>query len=347
MQSNIADTGAFVVTSPFSCGLAGQKCTSVWTGATTALRQKSAPRVIRRCRVTVPANSASASAAVAPAGEPVTILHLTDCYVVVSKPAGVMVHRSEELTRGDHREIRYLNEEVRRLLLTEHNMEHVDLNVVHRLDRATSGVMLFAFGSGNASAMQYTLQNGPSTRKEYWTVVRKKPDVVVDGMDGDAWTNSMPLKALNVPKRNVAVQQAASTSFSKLLALDCTEKDVTASPALPGELGDGDEFEPHQVWVVRAELASGRRHQIRRHLSFSRLPIFGDTSYGKGRHNRYGRAQYGFSRLALHSRRLTFAEPDGGPVVSYSAPVPLDLRNALARVPGWDVSLHTDMADLD
>jgi tRNA pseudouridine65 synthase len=321
-----------------------------WVGDSLGPRAAQRRKSLRRCRAVLPVDAvaeqvASAAPVVITGQEPVTILHITDSYVVVNKPAGVLVHRTE-LTKGDLREIRYLNEEVRQMLIEQHDLEHVDLNVVHRLDRATSGVMLFAFGSGNAAAIQHALQQSETTAKEYWTVARTKPDIVVSGFEGNSWTNNMPLKNLNMPKKK-AIQQDASTSFTRLLALDCSEEEPTVVPAAQSEFEDGDMFEPHQVWVIRAELGSGRRHQIRRHLSFSRLPILGDSTYGKGKHNRYARAMYGFSRLALHSRRLTFREPDGGQNVTYSAPVPVDLRDALAKVSGYTASEHDILCDLD
>jgi tRNA pseudouridine65 synthase len=264
----------------------------------------------------------------------VQILHVGEAgdYVAVNKPAGMLVHRNDELAPNDKL---FLKDVTRKLLISERGLD-VPVYVVHRLDRATSGVILFALGSGErAAALQTSLQNVDETDKQYWTLTR----VALDYDMPPSWTNEHSLKDLS--KRKSSAPQTAYTSFTRLLALEGVGVD---DPQMDTEA------EAHKVCVVRAQLRTGRRHQVRRHLANGRFPVLGDTSYGKGRHNREARRLYGAERLALHARRLTFREPDGhggtGRVVTIEAPVPEDLRQVLAKVPGFNAETHSEMCDL-
>jgi tRNA pseudouridine65 synthase len=259
-------------------------------------------------------------------------------YVAVNKPSGMLVHRNEELAKNEKV---FVKDVTRRLLAAEHGIDE-PVFVVHRLDRATSGVMLFALGSGErAAALQASLQNVDETDKQYWALAR----VPIAHEMPASWTNEHPLKDLSKPRGGAP--QSAHTSFTRLLALD-------GATAVAGHDGYDDgadaesEAEAHRVCVVRAQLRTGRRHQVRRHLSNGRFPVVGDTSYGKGRHNREARRLYGAERLALHARRMTFREPgsDGGRLVTIEAPVPQDLRAVLARVPGYDAASHAEACDI-
>lgn len=239
-----------------------------------------------------------------------SILFETDSYVAVNKPAGLLVHRTKlDRTRV---ESRYLVNELRAALAPPDG-EPVAVFPVHRLDRSTSGVMLFALHtSSNASLLQSALQS-PPTRKEYWALAAGA------GME-HSWTNLFPLKDLTGADRR---QRSACTEFEQLLWLP----------------------EP-EVSVVRARLRTGRRHQLRRHLSNSRFPILGDTNYARGKLNRFVREAFGVTRCCLHSRRLAFDDPFAGKRVTVEAPVPEDLLHVLRRLPGYDPAVHDDIVDV-
>jgi tRNA pseudouridine65 synthase len=269
-----------------------------------------------------------------PASQPVRIVRAGDGWVAIDKPANLLVHRNEKIAAG---ETAFVVSELRRLLT---DVAAPDVRVVHRLDRPTSGVMLFAVGDSAAAArLQASLQDSSVTRKEYWALARCAPGALPDAAD---WVNDSPLR--NAAKSRDAEPQAARTNFTRLLRLAAEVQRLDAG----GDAADA-EFEPHEIAVLRAELATGRRHQIRRHLANAKCPIVEDTSYSKGRWNRDARARYGAARLALHSRRLTFRDPSpaaDGAIVTVDAPVPEDLRAVLARVPGFDSGLHGGVCDL-
>lgn len=239
----------------------------------------------------------------------VEIIALTDDWVAVNKSAGVLVHRTKlyHATPGES----YLVDNVR------HAVEGIlgtptSVLPVQRLDRPTSGVIIFALGdSKNASQLQNALQSEDS-RKEYWTLAF--------GADmPEKWENHHPLRDLTGKSRK---QRPASSAFEQLLKLN--ESDMS---------------------VVRAQISTGRRHQIRRHLSNSRHPVVGDTSHGKGSLNRRVREQFGITRCCLHSRRVTFRDPRSLNLVSLEAVVPQDLREVLDRLPDYDNS-HGTILDL-
>lgn len=239
----------------------------------------------------------------------VEIIALTDDWVAVNKPAGVLVHRTKlyHATPGES----YLVDDVKRAVA---GMLGSPTSVlpVQRLDRPTSGVIVFALGdSKNASQLQNALQSEES-QKEYWTITF--------GADmPEKWENHHPLRDLTGKSRK---QRPASSAFEQLLKLN--ESDMS---------------------VVRAQISTGRRHQIRRHLSNSRHPVVGDTSHGKGSLNRRVREQFGVTRCCLHSRRVAFIDPGSLNPVSLEAVVPQDLRDVLDRLPDYD-DAHDALLDL-
>ena len=91
--------------------------------------------------------------------------------------------------------------------------------------------------------------------------------------------------------------------------------------------------------LLRVRISTGRRHQIRRHLSHIRHQIIGDTTYGKGNINRYFRETYGLPRSFLHAWRLELRHPETGERLRIAAPLPDDLRDFLGRLPDVDTEL--------
>lgn len=164
---------------------------------------------------------------------------------------------------------------------------------VHRLDRAASGVIVFAFSSEDARLLQGTL-NAEDARKEYLVLVR--------GSTPERWEVDRPLK------NDAGVQQPSRSSFEKIA-----------------------EF--FRLSLLRATIFTGRRHQIRRHLARSAHQVLGDSSYGKGRINQFFRETYGLPRLFLHAARLELRHPRTGERLSLRAPLPQDLREFLTRLP--------------
>lgn len=209
------------------------------------------------------------------------LLYQDDHLVVVTKPADVLVHRSA------------LDRHAPRILMTELR-DRLGRYVypVHRLDRPTSGVMVFALGPAVARQLSEAFRQHQVV-KHYLAVVRgfapltrviDRPLREEDGHLPKALSPAMP----------------ATTTISRL-----------ATTELPVAL---DRYPTSRYSLVAAQPATGRRHQIRRHLSGAGYPIIGDAKHGKGVHNRYFKQHYfpraeGDARLLLAATALEFVHP--------------------------------------
>lgn len=217
----------------------------------------------------------------APTPSSIAILHHDDAIVVVDKPSGLSVHR------GDDQGTTFA------LNLTRNAIGQW-VYPVHRLDRATSGVLVFALSPEHARAIQASFE-AREVEKVYLALVRGKP----------------PLHGIiesPMEKREGGPRVEAVTEFDTRFMSDVA-----------------------RVSLVEARPRTGRRHQIRRHLRRINHPIAGDVRYGKGIENRGYRAELGLYRLALHARRFSFPHPATGERVSFESPMPEDLAQPLRR----------------
>lgn len=208
------------------------------------------------------------------------VLYIDDDVVVINKPAGALVHRGW----GD---------DALPVLQQLRDQLGQRLHAVHRLDRATSGVLVFARSSEMAARMhdQFAAR---TVSKRYLALCR--------GNDAALTRVDHPLAAEAGAERKPAV-----TEF-RLLGHD-------------GRYG-----------LFEARPITGRTHQVRRHLKHASHPIIGDVNYGKGEHNRHFREHYGFARLGLHCREMGFAHPRTGEPVVVKAPLDETFVNVLARL---------------
>jgi len=210
----------------------------------------------------------------------IAILHRDEHVVAVSKPSGIHVHRSP---LSPDRDV---------LLARVRDRVGMPVHAVHRLDRATSGIVLFALSPESTRAFQEALR-ADRAEKAYWALVRGTPP--------ESFRSDRPLT-----RRSDGVIQPASTEFRRLA----------------GARGFS---------LVEARLRTGRRHQVRRHLDHLGHQVVGDTSYGKGRINRWLRAEYGLPRLFLHAARVSLLHPFTGVEIEIADPLPPDLAEFLAR----------------
>ena len=211
--------------------------------------------------------------------EPIEILHADPHLVVVNKPSGLLVHRGW----GDDSDVAMMR--VRDAL-------GMRVNPVHRLDRGTSGVLVFALTPEATTQMGALFAQG-SVTKLYRALVRGRPPAegVIDSP---------------VPRREDGPRVPAVTHY-RLLATSPVER----------------------CSLVEARPETGRLHQIRRHLKHLGHPLIGDVNYGKGALNRQYRAQYQLHRLALHAQAISFVHPITGETLEVCAPVPEDLAGTL------------------
>ncbi len=213
---------------------------------------------------------------------PLTLLYRDEHLVVADKPSGLLVHRGW----GD-------DECVALTLVRDAVGAYV--YPVHRLDRGTSGALVFALDAGVASALHGAFESG-GVEKRYLALVRGRPP-------------EQGLVDHPIPRREGGPRVEARTSF-RLVATSPVER----------------------CSLVEARPETGRLHQVRRHLKHAGHPVLGDANYGKGALNRHYRDVFGLGRLALHAVSIAFAHPVSGMALRIEAPVPAELGQVLAAL---------------
>lgn len=218
------------------------------------------------------------------------ILYRDADYVAVDKPPGLLVHRSP-ISRDRVFLLQLLRDQLGRRVYP-----------LHRLDRATSGVILFALSAAAAGPVGAQFEAG-SVDKEYLAVVR--------GWVEDDGLIDHPL----ADPDGRGVLQPARTRFECLGRVE-----------LPHAV---DRYPTARYSLLRVTPLSGRRQQIRRHLKHISHHLIGDTTHGNGRHNRFFREVLEVGRMLLMARSLTFAHPQLGHRLSITAPPDADWQRLL------------------
>jgi len=223
---------------------------------------------------------------------PLHVLYEDEYFVAIDKPAGIVVHPA----RG-HMGGHTLQNAVRYRYRHEIGKPGVTVAAPHRLDRETSGVILFARLSRVYSALSMLFQTR-QVHKEYLAIVAGRPDFEV-------------------------------TAVRAPLGFD--PRDCSRGMVLPTHEGGKDSHTDvyvlergHDWALVRAVPHTGRGHQIRLHLAHIGHPVLGDDLYTLPRMCR------GAQRLALHSSALAFPHPVDGRQMRIAAPLPGDLLEIIA-----------------
>ena len=216
------------------------------------------------------------------------ILYEDEHLLVLNKPSGLAVHGGSGVSFGVIEQLRSQRPLAR------------FLELVHRLDRDTSGLLLLAKKRSALTALHTELRAG-RVKKYYLTLVKGK------------WRNAKQSVRLNLHKYVLA-------SGERRVAVDA----------------EGDEshtvFDLQHAWrefsLLRAELKTGRTHQIRVHLAHLGYPIAGDAKYGDFAFNK-DLARAGLKRMFLHASRVSFKHPATDALLTLEAPLPDELRNFL------------------
>ncbi|QOR61584.1 tRNA pseudouridine(65) synthase TruC [Sulfurovum sp. ST-21] len=208
------------------------------------------------------------------------ILYRDPYIVAVNKPSGLLVHRSPI----DRHETRFALQEVR---------DQIGQYVypVHRLDKPTSGVLLFALDETVAQKLSEAFRNG-EVEKQYLAVVR--------GYIREKGLIDHPLKQMLDTK----AQKKSGITKEEQEAL--TEYERFATVELPYQVG---RYPAARYSLVSLYPKTGRKHQLRRHMKHISHPIVGDTKHGRGEHNRLFREKFDVHRLLLHAYRMRLLHP--------------------------------------
>ena len=235
-----------------------------------------------------------------------SILYQDDCLVALNKPAGLLVHRSVLDRHETENAMHMLRDQLGRWVYP-----------LHRLDKATSGVLVFALDRGTARQMMPTFAGG-GVSKSYLTVVR--------GYTSEAGRIVHPLRERRgtMPGHRTDRDGPGKEAVTVYRRLATTE--------IPEPVG---RYSTARYSLLLAAPLTGRMHQLRRHLKHIFHPVIGDTTYGDGRQNDFIRKRFQCRRLLLHARELAFVHPSSGQQVYLQAPLD-QAFGALLEAFRWD-----------
>ena len=233
------------------------------------------------------------------------ILFKDQWLVAINKPAGLLVHRS----MIDRHETRFAVQ-----MLRDQIGQHV--YPIHRLDKPTSGILLFALNRDIARTMGEQFSER-TTSKSYLAVVR--------GYAAKAERIDYPLKEELDKKSDARADQdkpaqEAVTSYRRVATVE-----------LPYAVG---RYETARYSLVELILETGRKHQLRRHMKHVFHPIVGDTTHGDGKQNQLFRDHFDCHRLLLASTSLTFDHPVSGEQTTIHAGLDTPFNAIIERL-GW------------
>jgi tRNA pseudouridine65 synthase len=236
--------------------------------------------------------------------DPLNIIYRDEFLVAINKPSGLLVHRSAI----DRHETRFAMQTLR-----DQIGQHVF--PVHRLDKPTSGVLVFAL-SAEIAALMGNIFVEHRLQKTYVAIVR--------GTVPEYQLLDYPLieeldKYSDKRARN-AEPKPAITEFFRL-----------ACVVLPCSV---DKYPESHYSLVKCVPQTGRKHQIRRHLKHLSHPIIGDAKHGKGNHNRFFQQTFNAHRLLLAATELSFTHPVTQTELKLIAPLDATMTQLIEHF-GW------------
>jgi tRNA pseudouridine65 synthase len=242
------------------------------------------------------------------------VLYRDEHLVAVEKPSGLLVHRSPI----DRHETRFALQLVR---------DQIGQRVypVHRLDKPTSGVLLFALNAAIARLLSQQFA-ARQIDKTYFAVLRGWPP---EAGSIDHPLRDRPDKIADRHRTQERPSLAAVTHYRRLGTVE-----------LPVAV---ERYPQTRYALVELRPEQGRKHQLRRHMKHLGYPIIGDAKYGKGVHNRFFREHYDCARLLLVCKRLSLSHPVTGLPLELVADVDMNWQRVLNAF-GWEECLlHSDI----
>nr|WP_192823703.1 pseudouridine synthase [Rufibacter sp. LB8] len=232
------------------------------------------------------------------------ILYEDAQYVAINKPNGLLVHRTRMAEEQKEFALQLLRDQL-----------GIKVFPLHRLDRGTSGVLLFA-KSAEAAAPLVQAFTDRQPDKTYVAVVR--------GYAPEAGTVDSPIR----PDRDNGLKepQDAVTHFSRLATVE-----------LPIAVG---RYQTARYSLVKVKPETGRMHQIRKHFAHLRHYIIGDKKHGDWRHNLMFLEQLQSPTMLLHAASLIFEHPFTQQQIKITAPLPENMKQICQQF-GWPASLET------
>lgn len=231
------------------------------------------------------------------------VVYEDEAFLAIDKPAGVAVHGGSGVSFGVIEQMRQARPQARLLEL------------VHRLDRETSGLLLIAKKKSALKALQDQFRER-ETGKTYLALVKGRWPARLKVLD-------QPLHKYLLPdgERRVRVTGKDDPDGMRSVTLVKVARTLPNPVGLPAEAADG-------FTLLEVTIKTGRTHQIRVHLASAGHPIAGDDKYGDFELNRQ-LARLGFKRMFLHAWRLALAHPVSGEPLVLHSELPPDLHGWL------------------
>lgn len=201
---------------------------------------------------------------------PLEIVYQDESLVAINKPPGLLVHRTKIAHDATEFALQILRDQIGQKVFP-----------IHRIDRKTSGVLLFAKHVEVVSSIQQVFTNH-LIQKEYLAIVR------------GYFPDSIQLDHSLINEKGIS--KDAQTDFR------CLEK-----TELPIALG---KHPTSRYSLIAAYPKTGRMHQIRRHLNHLRHPIIGDRPHGCNKQNRLFLDRWNMKNMLLHAKKLSFRHPE-------------------------------------
>src|ERR1700761_2662760 len=223
-----------------------------------------------------------------------TILFQDEHLIAINKPHGLLVHRSPIAADVEEFALQLLRDQIGQ-----------KVNPVHRLDRKTSGVLLFAFDKKTEIEMQKQFAEN-KVKKTYLAIVR--------GHTEENGNIDYPLR-----KENGTLQDA----FTIYKTLKQAELDVP--------------FGKHpssRYSLIEATPATGRMHQLRKHFAHIFHPIIGDRAHGCNKQNKLFKEKWEMETMLLHAQSLMFTHPITSNQITVEAPLQTEFIRTMELM-GW------------
>jgi tRNA pseudouridine65 synthase len=237
-----------------------------------------------------------------------SIIYQDEYLVAINKPPGLLVHRS----MLDKHETQFAVQ-----LLRDQIGQHIF--PVHRLDRPTSGVLVFALSADIARKLAEQLA-AQTIEKTYLAIVRGH--ILDEGQIDYALKEKLDKIADKMVKQDKPAQEAI-TFFN---CLDKFELPFAVS-----------KYATARYSLVQLTPKTGRKHQLRRHLAHINHPIVGDTAHGDGKHNTFIRQQFNFNQLALTCKSMLLTHPVSETPLALRCDLDKNIFDLLEK---WQVSHH-------
>ena len=237
---------------------------------------------------------------------PLEILYQDEYLVAINKPSGLLVHKSPIDKHETQFALQLVRDQIGQYVYP-----------IHRLDKPTSGVLLFALSAEIAQSMSLLFRSS-KVCKEYIAVVR--------GFTEDGSLIDYPLKQM------LDTKEQKQQGITKEIQEAQTEYKRLTTVELPFPVS---RYPVARYSLVKLLPKTGRKHQIRRHMKHIFHPIVGDTKHGRGEHNKLFREKYECHRLLLHSNRLSFMHPVSKKYLVIDAGLD-EIWQTLFKNFGWD-----------